>query len=182
MNDNHWINVMNPYCSAGTLTIDDLYRAMESIKKKPIPARFEAGRDMYEFMQRALSPAEAIPQVLTGIEFILRDDLPAEHGHLYDTENWIIDTFILQDGEEGLKVMVFHHPRPGTEEFWSRHDFQRAPQAQTEQRPSVCRPVENHAARAAHHRNDGSSPLKLWLDAAGLGSEDGGEPGEDQAG
>jgi hypothetical protein len=172
------------------LTYDDLLKAVEQSKKTPVPGRLEAGTRMYWFFKDKLAAAEQPSTHFTcGLPVILREDLPSELAHLYDTNDWLMKTFMWKEGDEGPKIIVFTHPssnekimHPKWDEYWRRNDVQRAPEGPVQQKPRVRDRMARNAPGPPDHPNDGHSPLQVWLDARGLGSPDGGEPGEDQTG
>lgn len=177
-----WFN--KPASDDAALTYDDLLKCCEKLKQTPVPARFEAGARMYRFLRDSLAAAgQPCTPFPCGIPVILREDMPSELAHLYDTNDRMMKTFIWQEGDEGPKILTLTHPGPDELFKYGRHnDFQRTPAGAVPDRPPVSDRMADYAPALADHPNDGSGPLQVWLDARGLGSPDGGEPVEDQAG
>jgi hypothetical protein len=181
MNEENWTNLLSNDCQTSKApTIDDLYALVKQLKENPVPARFEAGGRMYAFLRDCLAEAEGSRPFPVGIPVILSADMPSELAHLYDTNNQMINSFIWREGEDGPKVLIFTHPKPGLPEYWMKHDLQRVSETPTGERSEVRNRMEPPAPRLADHPNDGSRPLQVWLDARGLGPQDGSEPSQDQ--
>lgn len=157
--------------------MEELYRLVNEIKSKPMPSRIVAGARMYVFIRDSLAPAGlAFPALLAGIPLLLSDDMPAEWAHVYDQNDNMMHSFIWKEGEDGVKILMFRHALP---EFY--YDFQRI-SPNTTPGPGVRGGMEPDAASATNSPYDSHSTDGSRLEPSGYGTQDGREPGQDQAG
>jgi hypothetical protein len=170
-----WTNTSR--ASDPPLTLEELVDLVADFKKKRRASRIEAGARMYAFIQASLPVTEPpINRVLFGLPILLLDDLPPEVAHIRDQDDKLMDTFILVDGEEGLKILHLTHPK---EPF--RYDLQRPLAPLPEYRPFISRVLGYYASLPSYRHHDAIGPTVVRLEPEGPRAEDGSEHGEDQA-